>query len=506
MVEFIAVTCYETQVENQLPFQIGDIIKNSKRTGEQGWWEGEIDGRRGCFPRVFVEEVPSPTSDCGNRIQPRSVRRKHAMKKKKQRWCEAIISYSPMKPEELELNLGDIIEILDEIEGCWWTGRKNGKTGGFPSNCVIEIDNTEGKGQGPVTDPGPSAKNRDGPSSVLQDTTFRSAHPKADIGTTRQEMGTEYYKAMFDYVASSEDELNLHKGDVILVLDKETEDEGWWEGYVSGYQGLFPDNYVVPYLEAAEVKEELPPRVRTGVDTSSKPVAMATAKTPESSVWKVDHKDEKKESRSEWSEPAAKPNPMPPRKMPPPVKVKPVLVSLPTKINGEQALPPQEHSKPAGDRTSDSDSVTFDTLAVSAEKLTHPTTDRPKPQGRRPPIQFAASPAQDAKMPTSPAASAKVIVPTIQLPEPPPYQMHRSTAVKPGSLNKLQREAQSEDNATSIAALRAEVRSLQLGLDLLKNLHMTDVADLKGEIAEERTKRNILQAEVEKLRKFVSSP
>ncbi|XP_078423068.1 SH3 domain-containing protein 21 isoform X4 [Cetorhinus maximus] len=490
MVELIAVSCFGTQEDDELTLQIGDIIKNSKCTEEEGWWEGEKNGKRGRFPRIFVEEVPSHTVESGHHIQPRSVRRKKAVKRRKQRWCEVIISYSPVKSEELELKLGDIIEILDEIEDGWWVGRKNGKTGSFPSNFVMEMDNTEGKFQGPITKSAFSLQNQGEPGSDLQDPTFRSAHPNEDLGDPgvgRQQAGKEYCKAVFDYLAGSEDELSLHIGDVILVLEKETGEYGWWEGYVDGNQGLFPDNYVIPYLEDTEVKKGLPPRVRTDVDVY-----------------------EKNEPTSEWSEPAVKPNMLPPRKVPPPVKVKPVLGSLPNKVSGEQAVPPQEQSKPARDRTSDSDSVTFDTLAGPTERLKHPTTDRPKPKGRRPPSQFVASPAQDVKRSPRPATTVKVTALTTQLSETPPCKKLQSTAVKPGTVlpsssNKLQREAEREDKATSLVELRADVRSLQLSLDLLKNLHLRDITDLKEEIAEERTKRNALQVEVEKLKKSLTN-
>ncbi|XP_041069073.1 SH3 domain-containing protein 21 isoform X2 [Carcharodon carcharias] len=508
MVELIAVSCFGTQEDDELTLQIGDIIKNSKCMKEEGWWEGEKNGKRGRFPRIFVEEVPSHTVESGHHIQPRSVRRKKAVKKRKQRWCEVIISYSPVKSEELELKLGDFIEILDEIEDGWWVGRKNGKTGSFPSNFVMEMDNTEGKFQGPITKSAFSFQNQGEPGSDLQDSTFRSTHPNKDLGDPgvgRQQAGKEYCKAVFDYLASSEDELSLHIGDVILVLEKETGEYGWWEGYVDGNQGLFPDNYVIPYREDTEVKRGLPPRVRTDVDVSSKPDTMATAKTPEQFIRKVDHKDEKNEPKSEWSEPAVKPNMLPPRKVPPPVKVKPALGNLPNKASGEQAVPPQEQCKPAIDLTSDSDSVTFDTLTGSTERLKHPTTDRPKPKGRRPPSQFVASPA-DVKRSPRPTATVKLTALTTQLSEPPPWKKLHSTAVKPGTVlpnssNKLQREAEREDKATSLVELRADVRSLQLNLDLLKNLHLRDITDLKEEIAEERTKRNALQVEVEKLKK-----
>ncbi|XP_072358071.1 SH3 domain-containing protein 21 isoform X2 [Scyliorhinus torazame] len=451
MVEFIVVSCFETQEDDELSLQIGDVIKNTKCTEEEGWWEGEINGRRGRFPRIFVQEVPPSPVEPENNMQPPSVHRKRAVKKRMQRWCEVVISYSPSKSEELEINVGDVIEILDEIEDGWWIGRMNGKTGRFPSNFVIEMDNTEGKAQCPVT-----------------------------------KSGKEYYKAISDYVASTDAELSLHIGDVILILKKETEEYGWWEGYLNGTQGLFPNNCVVPYLEDTEMEKGLPPRVTTDVDGY-----------------------EKKKPKSEWSEPAVKPNTMPPRKVPPPVKVKPALVSLPNKVNGEQGLSPQEHSKSARDKASDSDLVPCDTLAGSAEKLNHLTTDRPKHKGRRPPSQFVA-PTADVKWPPHPTMPARVTAPTSQLSEQPTYKMLHATAVKPSIVlphtsNNLQKELEDEDKETSLEALRAEVRSLQLSLDLLRNLHLRDITDLKEEIAHERHKRNALQVEVEKLKKVTAN-
>ncbi|XP_043573855.1 SH3 domain-containing protein 21 isoform X7 [Chiloscyllium plagiosum] len=461
MVELIAVSSFQSQEGDELSFEVGDIIKNSKCTEEDGWWEGELNGRRGRFPRIFLKEVATQTNESGNRIQPRSMRRKPIVKKKKQRWCEVLISYSPVKAEDLELNLGDVIEILDEIEDGWWIGRKNGQTGGFPSNFVLEMDNTDGKARGFATESDFGVLNESKPSSDIQVPMFGSLHPSASLGkpaSGRQQL--ECYKAAFDYTAWAEDELNLRKGDVILVLEK--------------------------------MRKDFPPGVKTDVDLC-----------------------EKEEPKNERSGTVVKPGPL--KKVPPPVKVKPVLSTLQNKVNGEQALAPQDQKKTARDRNSDSDSVTFDILAASTEKLTHPTTGRPKAKGRRPPSQFVTSPVQDVKRSVQ-LSGAKVTALISQQSELPPLKTHRGTAGKPptglpNSTSKPQREAESDDKAITLPALRAEVRSLQLSFDLLKNQHFvfffydhrSDITALKEEIAEERRKRNALQAEIEKLRKFATT-
>jgi len=51
-------------------------------------------------------------------------------------------------------------------------------------------------------------------------------------------------KALFDYEARAPDELSFKRRDIITVLDKDEEDEGWYRGELNGQQGLFPNNYV----------------------------------------------------------------------------------------------------------------------------------------------------------------------------------------------------------------------------------------------------------------------
>jgi SH3 domain-containing kinase-binding protein 1 len=47
---------YVAENEDELSIEEGDIITILKKEDE-GWWEGEIDGRKGWFPSNFVEEI-----------------------------------------------------------------------------------------------------------------------------------------------------------------------------------------------------------------------------------------------------------------------------------------------------------------------------------------------------------------------------------------------------------------------------------------------------------------
>ncbi|KAL2306945.1 hypothetical protein Nmel_004894, partial [Mimus melanotis] len=64
-------------------------------------------------------------------------------KKSKKRQCKVLFEYIPQNEDELELKLGDVIDIIDEVEEGWWSGILNGKAGMFPSNFVKELESVD---------------------------------------------------------------------------------------------------------------------------------------------------------------------------------------------------------------------------------------------------------------------------------------------------------------------------------------------------------------------------
>ncbi|XP_042649485.1 SH3 domain-containing protein 21-like [Tyto alba] len=68
-------------------------------------------------------------------------------------------------------------------------------------------------------------------------------------------------RALFDYTPELPDELPLRRGDVVRVLSKQTEAEGWWDGQCQHRRGLFPSNFVelLPAL-VPTVKPAMPSR------------------------------------------------------------------------------------------------------------------------------------------------------------------------------------------------------------------------------------------------------
>lgn len=56
----IALYDYESNGEDELTFSEGQIIKVLRKIVhdgiDDGWWEGEVDGKKGLFPSLVVQE------------------------------------------------------------------------------------------------------------------------------------------------------------------------------------------------------------------------------------------------------------------------------------------------------------------------------------------------------------------------------------------------------------------------------------------------------------------
>ncbi|KAL7887936.1 hypothetical protein AOLI_G00029100 [Acnodon oligacanthus] len=342
MVEVVVEYAYEAAHEDELTLRLGDVIKNVRRIEEEGWMEGDLNGRRGLFPDNFVKELKKesakevskeakdvkdvkdvkdgkevkevkedsqpPRRSAGNvaslvqRIstygiptgglgfQPRT-----SKKKPKKRQCKVIFDYVPQNEDELELKVGEIIEITEEVEEGWWSGTMNGKSGLFPSNFVKEVEMSEeaesndapdepdskdelmsptSAGNGVIAQPkkvkgvgfgdifregsvklrvrlpSESEEKNEKPIPSLPSAakpTHLSTPDAQKVEKDGESKGKvkEYCKATFNYEAINQDELYFKEGDIIHLLSKDTGEPGWWRGELNGKQGVFPDNFVM---------------------------------------------------------------------------------------------------------------------------------------------------------------------------------------------------------------------------------------------------------------------
>uniref|UniRef100_A0A8C3BCU5 SH3 domain-containing kinase-binding protein 1 n=1 Tax=Cairina moschata TaxID=8855 RepID=A0A8C3BCU5_CAIMO len=163
LVEAIVEFDYKAQHDDELTITVGDIITNIKKD-DGGWWEGQLKGRRGLFPDNFVREIKKdmkkeniankppekPINEVSNGspllLSETIIRTNKKGERNRRRRCQVAFSYLPQNEDELELKVGDIIEVVGEVEEGWWEGILNGKTGMFPSNFIKELSDSDDVG------------------------------------------------------------------------------------------------------------------------------------------------------------------------------------------------------------------------------------------------------------------------------------------------------------------------------------------------------------------------
>lgn len=138
------------QLDEELDFREGDVI-TIIGVPEPGWFEGELEGRRGIFPEGFVELLgPLRTVDesvrSGNRddcmengeVDTPTGEERGPGEEDEQPGAFGIALYrfQALEPNELDFEVGDKIRILGTLEDGWLEGSLKGRTGIFPYRFV----------------------------------------------------------------------------------------------------------------------------------------------------------------------------------------------------------------------------------------------------------------------------------------------------------------------------------------------------------------------------------
>lgn len=134
---------YEAEKDDELSLTVGEMVEVVKQDAD-GWWDGILHGKEGAFPSNFVElindEVPTskpmgpPKGGIGaafmGAVRP-------VVTGPKKDTCKVLHEYKAENSDELSLQPGDIVEVLNkEVDEGWWEGKLRGATGVFPNNFV----------------------------------------------------------------------------------------------------------------------------------------------------------------------------------------------------------------------------------------------------------------------------------------------------------------------------------------------------------------------------------
>ncbi|CAF0824681.1 unnamed protein product [Rotaria sordida] len=285
---------YIAKSSDELTIRKGDIITDAV-PAEDGWLKGECRGTYGHFPENFVtpltkEKAKNRTfaNELGSRLQSAVNANKSGTLRKRPTNDDTLFqsnslpngtlfqvkvayAYTPVHDDELTINPNDIVNVTRLVEEGWYEGILNGKVGLFPSNYVTRItDETSNKKDPPIKRKPNNVLNAlvnkeinksISPASIETSSLSQQKTPATPPLLTTKKTTPIKARVLYDYKKAADDELTLTVNDIVTILDKNLEDEGWWKGELHGRIGVFPDNYV----------EEIPTTTTPSINSKHRP-------------------------------------------------------------------------------------------------------------------------------------------------------------------------------------------------------------------------------------------
>ncbi|XP_053661736.1 intersectin-1 [Anopheles marshallii] len=296
---YVACYAYQSAEAGDLVFDAGETIAVSKKEGD--WWTGTIGNRTGIFPSNYVQkqegevmngnqatynEQPAHQEQEQHQSQAQSYEQETKRKqsttaagsntqdaedaqnqaeldsevsqintqppsgaaaneeniryssmsmtsatpslRRKGEVAQVIAPYEATSSEQLSLQRGQLIMIRKKTDSGWWEGELQAKgrrrqIGWFPATYVKILQGGRNSG-------------RNTPVSAS----------KVELTETI----LDKVIALYPYKALNDDELSFEKDDIISVLGRDEPE--WWRGELNGTTGLFPSNYVGPFVSSGK--------------------------------------------------------------------------------------------------------------------------------------------------------------------------------------------------------------------------------------------------------------
>ncbi|KAM9031113.1 SH3 domain-containing kinase-binding protein 1 isoform 4-T6 [Sarcophilus harrisii] len=577
---------YLPQNDDELELKVGDIIEVVGEV-EEGWWEGVLNGKTGMFPSNFIKELSGESDDLGiaqeeQLIKPRA----------------EFVATSTLLPMAVHGAKGLRETTGSESDGGDSSSTKSEGANGMVAAAAIQPKKVRGVGFGDIFKDKP-IKLR--PRSIEVENDFipvektvgkklpptAATQEPAKIEMDSRTKSKDYCKVIFPYEAQNEDELTIREGDIVTLVNKDCIDVGWWEGELNGRRGVFPDNFVKllpPDFEKEGNRPKKPPPpsapvIKQGAGTTERKheLKKVPPERPETLPNRTEEKERpEREQKLDLQKPSvpaippkkprppktnslSRPGALPPRRPERPVVPVTHARSDNTKIDLVVSTVSSTSEKDLSDRSNDIDLEGFDSVVSSTEKLSHPTTSRPKATGRRPPSQSltssslsspdffdSPSPEEDKEEHTSLAHRgidvSKKTAKTVTISQvsdnkaslpPKPGGMaavgsstqtalssssssslhsaslgtasHRSNSPSLFNIEGKPKTEQLSYGQSAVEELRTQVKELRTIIETMKDQQKREIKQLLSELDEEKKIRLRLQMEVNDIKKVLQS-
>ncbi|KAE9552425.1 hypothetical protein FO519_004366 [Halicephalobus sp. NKZ332] len=409
-----------------------------------------------------VANIVNRMSQSNLNPRPDIVIRKNPSEKKKV--FKARFSYEAAEIDELTFDEGSIIEGIEKGEDGWMKGKlmQNGKVGMFPLNFVEAIEESDEKAEKkkePTTlnnHEEKSATSNARPSNKRLSSSGPPTELYANIPTLEKN-GKDRAKVMYKYEAEQPDEISLDSGTVVNIVKKQVQDDGWIEVEFNGKTGLFPENFIKILPPTDEKQNSVvaqpptPPPVKPKPSTPSgtAPSGIGSAGGPDSNPLSAAATGVGFESVATTATSS---------------KIKELQQQV---FAGRQ--PPVPGSKPiirpktiigTSEVTEKLDSVegVVERPHVDSKITSHPTRDRPRQGGKRPPSMNPAI-LNDDSGPTTTSFPVKESTPPVTVTKP--ALVPKTEQEPPKQLTKSNHEAVIVPSKKSVLASLSSTSSIQ---------------------------------------------
>ncbi|XP_029303277.1 SH3 and PX domain-containing protein 2B isoform X2 [Cottoperca gobio] len=380
--QYVAVTDYEKQESSEVSLHVGQVVEVIEKN-ESGWWFVSSDDAQGWVPATCLEAQDDPDDFS----LPGEEEEKHSV----------IYPYSARDQDEIDLERGMIVEVIQKnLEG-WWKIRYEGREGWAPASYLKKTD-IQGQKQSAGAAAHASTNDLDGFSnqnqqnnaakenrdnsqkenrlSFFSDKTKVGARhrppPRRDLTIPRgtnlpkppiaPQVEEEFY-TISDFQTTIPDGISFQAGIKVEVIEKNN--GGWWYIQIDEKEGWAPATFIDKYKKTSTALRPnflapLPNEMEklrledggssniSGTDGSwSKPLPDEPTTAPDSCA---------RPKLRDWKASASKvaptfTGPLPPAPAAPPVEEKPALPPRRESINKSFELevsekPRSDHSKP----------------------------------------------------------------------------------------------------------------------------------------------------------------
>ncbi|KAM4620716.1 SH3 and PX domain-containing protein 2B isoform 1-T2 [Polymixia lowei] len=123
--QYVAVTDYEKQESSEISLHVGQVVEVIEKN-ESGWWFVSSDDAQGWVPATCLEAQDDPDD--------------FSMPGEEEEKYSVIYPYSARDQDEIDLEKGVVVEVIQKnLEG-WWKIRYQGREGWAPASYLKKVD------------------------------------------------------------------------------------------------------------------------------------------------------------------------------------------------------------------------------------------------------------------------------------------------------------------------------------------------------------------------------